>query len=567
MTTPRGLEPAWHRAARRQRSHDRALVYLAKAAHRLDSHHGSHSGMAWEKQKSAKVGKPVSLNTWLQSQGFSEAVVTAVQHGKLHVDDVKRLLQLRSAARGSNGALSKAQRRQLLPNKVGIKGEKLVNFKTDGAPGGALKGGRQEGHADKSEMARLKKQIEDLTALVKLSAPAEDAPMDPVGDGQRCSASTSRRAANGKACHVCGSMEHLKADCPNALEVRKLEEWLEVLRGDACLLPPELKTQHEKETVARLDALRAEAAQAKELAVLPEQLLRTRRAEVKKRADALVAARQQLEQQENLLEDVQAEAERLRGTVAFESEAFKAAEAALEKALGSVGPCTAARPAPPATAVTTLLPPSPALSPQGAAALEGLRGQLAGLGSAATVQEAEEAHRCAVAAAQEAGRTPPSILAFVLELLGERGLEQLELVRFDIAKGTMDAAAVPCPTVAVAPAQAAELPERPLHERPRAQGGLGDNPRLPQRPPLKEPPAMAMRAAAAATVEAMRAEGRLHLRAGAPARDPLWAAIHTAAPSASAPPGPPAPAAPAAPADAEDAIAMTVELRSPGQAA
>ena len=78
---------------------------------------------------------------------------------------------------------------------------------------------------------------------------------------------------------------------------------------------------------------------------------------------------------------------------------------------------------------------------------------------------------------------------------------------------------------------------------------------------------MAMRAAAAATVEAMRAEGRLHLRAGAPARDPLWAAIHTAAPSASAPPGPPAPAAPAAPADAEDAIAMTVELRSPGQAA
>ena len=28
-----------------------------------------------------------------------------------------------------------------------------------------------------------------------------------------------------KTCHVCGSSEHLKAECPRAIEIRKLEAW------------------------------------------------------------------------------------------------------------------------------------------------------------------------------------------------------------------------------------------------------------------------------------------------------------------------------------------------------
>ena len=49
FTTPRSLnriaEPAWHRRERGQRSQARHLVRLAKAAERLDAHHGSCSGL------------------------------------------------------------------------------------------------------------------------------------------------------------------------------------------------------------------------------------------------------------------------------------------------------------------------------------------------------------------------------------------------------------------------------------------------------------------------------------------------------------------------------------------
>ena len=44
VATARG-EPAWHRRARKQRSTDRVVVHLAKAAARLDKHHGSSAGM------------------------------------------------------------------------------------------------------------------------------------------------------------------------------------------------------------------------------------------------------------------------------------------------------------------------------------------------------------------------------------------------------------------------------------------------------------------------------------------------------------------------------------------
>ncbi len=535
-------------------------MFFAKAAHRLESHHGSQSGMAWETVKPAKPEKAESLSSWLRSQGFSDDVVQAVREGKMGGADIEQLKHLRNAAR-NGGALSKAQLRSIKPQQVLLKQGKLVNFSKGAFAGVREK--REKIAGGNEEVATLKKQVAELRKMVQTAKTAsssvhsEDAVMQRAEAGQRRSESAAGRAANGKACHVCASKDHLKADCPHAMEMRKLEEWLGVLRGEACLLPPESRTQSERETVARLESLRSEVAQAKERAVLPEHLLRARRAEVKKCSDALAAARQQLERQEDLLAEVETEADRLRSLVATEAAAYKQAEAALEETLKSVGPRATACPAPPVPPAP--VPPAPALSPQGAAALEELRGRLAGLGSASTIQAAEAAHQREVAAAQTEGREPPSLLAFVLTLLGEQGLEQLELVRFDIAKAVAPAAPaptapaaaeVPCPVDTAEPTAAPLLPNRP-----RAQGGLGDDARTKQRT-LKPLPRDCARDHAEAVAIARRTEAREQRM---PVRDPLWAAIHTAAPSASAPPGPPAPAAPAAPADAE--------LRGPGQAA
>ncbi len=133
--TPRRAEPAWHRAARRQRAQDRALVFLAKAAHRLDAHHGSQSGMAWDTVGKKKDRKP-SLNAWLRDQGFADEVVQAVQQSKLSKTDIERLTDLRRQARGDGGKLSRAQCHVLQPAKVKFSGGKLLNLKIDGTPGG-----------------------------------------------------------------------------------------------------------------------------------------------------------------------------------------------------------------------------------------------------------------------------------------------------------------------------------------------------------------------------------------------------------------------------------------------
>ncbi len=50
-------------------------------------------------------------------------------------------------------------------------------------------------------------------------------------------------SGKGKACHVCGSREHLKADCPSAQEISRVEAWLVALQRDSCLLPPEVQAQ------------------------------------------------------------------------------------------------------------------------------------------------------------------------------------------------------------------------------------------------------------------------------------------------------------------------------------
>ena len=524
--TPRVAEPAWHRAARRQRSQDRALVYFAKATQRLDHHHGSSSGMAW-----ADVVRKPSLNQWLREQGFVDEVVDAVQKSRLASADIDRLKQLRKQARGQDGKLSHAQQRSLKASGVRFKDGKLLHLTIDSSPGGALTGdqvrakGRQQKGGDSAQVASLQKQVAELTALVKKGMSSMDEPMGLAETARHAPDSTVARTTKGKACHVCGSKGHLKADCPQAQVICKLEQWLDVLTGGACLLPSELKDQQVQEVKGRLEALRAETAQAKEQAILPEHLVSTRRAEAKRRYEALAAARQSLEQHESLMAEMQAEEERLRQAVAAEAMAYKQAEAALESAqrrmAETAGPQRESVAAP---REEPAAPRPPALSQQGAAALELLRSQLAGLGSVNTVQDAEAAHQRAIQEATTAGQAPPSALAFVLDMLGKRGLEQLELVRFDIAKQTIEE--VPAATAPSVPA--AERPTAVVvaTERPRREGGLGDNPRLPQRDLVKElPPRGVVEAAALAR----RVEARAQLRAGAPTTDPLWAAVNTIA--------------------------------------
>ena len=154
--------------------------------------------------------------------------------------------------------------------------------------------------------------------------------------------------------------------------------------------------------------------------------------------------------------------------------------------------------------------------------MDGLRAQLASLGSADTVREAEEAHRLAVEAAGAASQAPPSLLAFVLEMLGKRGLEQLEIVRFDITKEASSSTAPAAPALVRPTARA--LPP----ERPRAEGGLGDNPRMAQRAPVKELPLSEMKRVAEAAAVAQRAEARGQFRT-APPKDPLWVAVNSTA--------------------------------------
>ncbi len=96
-------------------------------------------------------------------------------------------------------------------------------------------------------------------------------------------------------------------------------------------------------------------------------------------------------------------------------------------------------------------------------------------------------------------------------------------------------------------------------ERPRDEGGLGDNQRLPQRV-LKPLPRECARDNLEAMAAARRAVARERLR-GPPVLDPLWAAIRTETDAAHGAVAP-SPSAPAAPTNAEDAMAMGLTGRS-----
>ncbi len=467
--------------------------------------------MAWQTIASSRQE---SLSAWLRAQGFADAVSKAVQQGKLDAGEIERLKQLRSAACGPGGALSKAQRSSCDPSKVALKTGKLTNLSLGALPGGKRKhgGAPKPGAGSASEVTALKQQIAELTALVKQrQQPASAA--NPEDIDMTAAEAAKPTSGKGKACHVCGSREHLKADCPSAQEISRVEAWLVALQRDSCLLPPEVQAQQVLEANARLDALKAEIAQAKEQSVLPEHCLSTRRAEAKKCCEALADARRQLEQHEGLLTEMQTEAERLRQLVSVKAKAYKLAETALEDAqrrfaesvVPSGGPTTHE---PQAPAAAMAMPAAPSLSAQGAAAMDGLMSHLQHLGSATSVKEAEEAHRHAVAAAEAEHRDPPTLLAFVLEFLGTQGLKQLEMIRFDLSKATRDGPVEPAapPDRAATTCQPAPAapPDRPAatcqaQARPLVVDEE-DAPRLPARETAKAIPAKADAGARAANL-------------------------------------------------------------------
>ena len=265
-----------------------------------------------------------------------------------------------------------------------------------------------------------------------------------------------------------------------------------------------------------MDKLRADAARAKQDAVPPKHVVSSRRAEVKKRAAFLAVAHQQLERHTALLAEMQEVA-------ASEAAEYKRAEDELEAAQRRMAECVApsqdaAAPVPAADA-PCLVSKSLALSPQSAQALEGLRAHLAELGSAMAIAEAEAAHKAAVDTANADGQVPPSILAFVMQLLGARGLEQLEIVRFDMSKDAR------CPEGA-APQTHAPSP-CPGARAMRLSEDAGA--RSPRRTSVKAPPTTGAMAAAGFTKRAAaQAEIRAASRNAAPSKDPLWAVMRTA---------------------------------------
>ena len=470
--------------------------------------------MAWQSVPSSKKD---SLNSWLKAQGFSSEVTSAVQKSQLDKGDVGRLQQLRNSARGDGGALSKAQRRSIAPAKILVHGNKLVNF-VGGLPVGDGKPkGTTSDRASGSEMNALRQEVTELKRLLR----AASSP-DPLGEATAAGAPAAARPQNGatkiKTCHTCGSTQHLRADCPVAQEVSKLERWQSHLEEDSCMLSPDLKEQQLAGVRARLATLERESTEAKERSVLPEKLLSSRRAEVQKRADALAAARQRLEASEEQYAKLKDQIEEQHQVVNTEAVAFRQAEDALEDAqrrlAGPVPAVSEEGPAPPPPPVP--VPPN-TLSARGLEALAALEDHINNLTEGTTMQLIEEEYQQLQEAA--AGRPVQPMIAFVLDKLQREGARQLQVIGFELSKAPVAMVAEVAPTARVVPP-----------ERPRAEGGLGDNPRLPVRGPLKELPAADSKDTAAAVALAKRAEARASglPREKAPPKDPLWVAINTA---------------------------------------
>ena len=133
--------------------------------------------MAWN-----EVVRKSSLNRWLHVQGFAADVVDAVRNSWLVAADVNRLKLLRGQASSSDGDLSQAQLRFFKPSSVRVQDGGLVNFETDGVPGGTPMGGRtkqwgiQQPNAKQGsanlEDARLRKELSQLRGALGINGKA-----------------------------------------------------------------------------------------------------------------------------------------------------------------------------------------------------------------------------------------------------------------------------------------------------------------------------------------------------------------------------------------------------------
>ncbi len=387
-------------------------------------------------------------------------------------------LHCKSKSRGARGINIILQpfinhNRRLKPTHVAVRDGSLLNMLVT-ASSGSDGGGQRRGAAAGAgvDVVALQKQVESLRAQLKEQNAVAGAPTTVKSGGKR---------VRPKTCFVCGSTEHLRAQCPHPDhrgEVKQFEEWLAVLEGESCLLPAEIRQRQVHETRDRIAALRREVDAARDKAVLPEQLLAARRADVKKCAEALAAARGQLEQHEILKAKMEDEETRLREDVDVEAMAFRQAEAALEEAQHRVA-TTMGAPAASAPMEAPPAPRAPALSPQGATALEGLSVQLSQLAWPCHIQKAEEEYKQVIAMAGPV-EEPPSLIAYVLKRLSDEGMRQLDLVKFDLSKEVRSSFAAPSQPAAAPPPLPAPGP-LVAPQRPRTEGGLGDDARMPVR--------------------------------------------------------------------------------------
>ena len=196
--------------------------------------------------------------------------------------------------------------------------------------------------------------------------------------------------------------------------------------------------------------------------------------------NSLATVRSSLEEHEKLLREVEANGQRLRDEVAAAAAAFKQAEPALEEAERRLA-ASISKPQQASQGMALSPPPCPqpanALSTRGVEALKALEGHIQGLTSEESLANIEKEYQ---EIQEQASGTPvPDKLAFVLGRIQREGVRQLQAICFEL----------------------------PSHH---------------------EVPGPATEAAHVATGP-VRREARLYVPYGRLARDPLWAAMNSAA--------------------------------------
>ena len=147
---------------------------------------------------------------------------------------------------------------------------------------------------DAGEVATLKNEIQDLRAMMVCCVAGEaQEPAQHRSSGYAQPISASRQGASGKSYYICGSADHLKAQCPQAQEMRRVESWIAVFAGQRVLAPSGSQDSSGflESAVGAPCGSQAEGRRVRwERAVLPEHLLSTRRAEAFKNAKVSLEA-------------------------------------------------------------------------------------------------------------------------------------------------------------------------------------------------------------------------------------------------------------------------------------